>query len=152
MIKVGKDGLTACNHGDYKPLLAHFQTLAGDDAAAFRTQMQTGKPTDHAAPGDTHEARRNLAHEIAKLLAAHMSQGGRLGVGYIVTLARGKTRRPDLTLGRDWQAGLADRCTVDHLTQIRDTLINRIAAVEGTGSPANRNKSQRRRPGNRIDI
>jgi len=190
---VGKPGLTACNHGDYKPLLAHFQTLAGDDAAAFRTLIKSGQPTDHAAPGDTHEARRILVHQIADALAAHhhlatapapqllqecvdllanchpgipwestsgpaaferllsrkaaiAAKGkGPIGVGYVVYLTRQKTRRPDLTLGKDWQAGLADRCTARQLTQIRDTVINRIAAVEGTGAAKARNKSQRGR-------
>lgn len=147
MAAVGKPGLTRCNHGDYKPLLAHFQTLAGDDAAAFRTQMQTGKPTDHAAPGDTHEARRNLSNQIAQALNEHLGRGGQIDVGYLIYITRQKTRRPDLTLGSDWQAGLAERCTANQLEQIRDTIINRIAAAEGTGSPASRNKSQRRRAG-----
>jgi hypothetical protein len=188
---VGKDGITSCNHGDYKPLLSHFQKLAGDEAGAFKTLMKTGKPTDHAAPGDTHEDRRIIAHTIAKVLAAHIYlaetsreqllaeaigehhqyQGdlpwdgsasasefwkvldrkaaiegrgkGPVGVGYIVYITRQKTRRPDLTLRRDWQAGLAERCTVSQLTQIRYTLVNRIDAVEGVGTSVSRNKSQR---------
>jgi hypothetical protein len=193
MLKVGRDGLTACNHDDYGPLLSHFQILAGDDAAAYRTLMKTGAPTDHAAPGDTHEARRILVHQIADALTAHhhlatapepqllqecvdllanyhpgvpwestsgpaafekllarkaaiAAKGkGPISVGYVVYLTRQKTRRPDLTLGKDWQAGLADRCTARQLTQIRDTVINRIAAVEGTGAAKARNKSQRGR-------
>ncbi|MDP3850491.1 MAG: hypothetical protein Q8Q59_08315 [Luteolibacter sp.] len=193
MDAVEKPGITSCNHGDFQPLLAHFQTLAGDDDAAFRSLMKTGKPTDHAAPGDTHEARRILVHQIADALAVHHhlsssdtatllaeamefnrhfhpgtqwkaspariafdkmlarkaaieAKGkGPIGVGYVVYLTRQKTRRPDLTLGNDWQAGLADRCTAHQLTQIRDTVINRIAAVEGTGAAKARNKSQRGR-------
>lgn len=191
MQAVSKPGITSCHHGDFRPLLAHFQTLAGDDASAFENHMRTGKPTDHAAPGDTHEARRILAHAIAERLADHnhlanstidqlLAEGaeawhranpeipfpgpnpdwlsqirarkaaieskgkGPITVGYLVYLVRQKTRRPDLTLGRDWQAGLADRCTAHQLTQIRDTIINRIAAVEGTGSTRARNKSQRK--------
>ena len=193
MNTVGKPGLTACHHVDFQPLLAHFQALAGDDAAAFRSLMKTGKPTDHAAPGDTHEARRTIVHQIADALTAHHhlatsdaatllaeamefnrhfhpgtqwqesparvaftkmlarkdsieAKGkGPIGVGYVVYLTRQKTRRPDLTLGQDWQACLADRCTAHQLRQIRDTVINRIAAVEGTGSAKTRNKSQRGR-------
>ncbi len=191
MAAVGRPGITACNHGDFRPLLAHFQTLAGDDSSAFRSLMKSGKPTDHAAPSDTHEARRILVHQIADALAAHQhlasadtatllaeamefnyrfhpgthwsasparlaftkmldrkaaieSKGkGPITVGYVVYITRQKTRRPDLTLGKDWQAGLADRCTVSQLTQIRDTVINRIAATEGVGRAATRNKSQR---------
>lgn len=188
---VGKPGLTACNHQDFRPLLAHFQTLAGADAAAFKSLMRSGKPTDHAAPADTHEERATVAATIAEILAAHMhlantsveqllseaksvheicqvgvqweasttaaaframltrksaisAKGkGPITVGYVVYLTRQKTRRPDLTLGQNWQAGLADRCTVKQLEQIRSTLVNRIAAVEGAGTTQGRNKSQR---------
>ena len=189
MEAVGKPGITACNHIDFRPLLAHFQTLAGDDAQAFRTHMRSGKPTDNAAPGDTHEARGVMVSLIAEALAGHLHlantpaatllaetiavfavyQPGMppeavesspafrqllarktaiaakapIQVGYIVYLTRQKTRRPDLTLGQNWKAGLAERCTVNQLTQIRDTLVNRIAAVEGVGSSQSRNKSQR---------
>lgn len=143
MDAVGKPGITACNHGEFQPLIAHFQTLAGDDAAAFRSLMKTGKPTDHAAPGDTHEARRIIAHQIAQALADHLANGGQIGVGYIIYITRQKTRRPDLQLGSDWQAGLAERCTAVQLAQIRNTVINRIAAAEGVGSASSRNNSQR---------
>lgn len=190
MAAVGKPGLTACSHEDFRPLRAHFYTLAGRDDAAFRDHLSSGPPTSHAAPGDTYEARRELAWSIAQALNAHLhladtsldahiaesvqewdranpgqpypgpdpvwisglrarksaieSGGGPITVGYLVWLIRQKTRRPDLRLGSDWQAGLVDRCTVSQLTQIRATVINRIAAREGLGSPKSRNKSQRR--------
>jgi hypothetical protein len=192
MEAVGKPGITSCNHGDFQPLLAHFQTLAGDDAAAFRTLIKSGKPSDHAMPGDTFEIRRQIVHSIsvhllshirlaetpqALLLAEaigdhHQSQGeipwegsasaqafraliarkdaiaakgkGPINVGYLVYLTRQKTRRPDLQLGKDWQSSLAERCTASQLDQIRSTIINRIAAVEGTGDRKARNKSQHR--------
>lgn len=188
---VNRPGITACNHEHFRPLLAHFQTLAGDDAQAFKSLMKTGKPTDNAAPGDTFESREEIVSVIADALAAHMhlantaedvllaeakavheiyqeglpwegsatsaafrimlarkaaieAKGkGPLTVGYVVYLTRQKTRRPDLTLGNDWKAGLAERCTAKQLTQIRDTLVNRISAVEGVGSSQTRNKSQR---------
>lgn len=164
---VGRPGITACNHDDFRPLLAHFQVLAGDDGSAFESLMKTGKPNGHAAPGDSHEARRVIANQIAQAIAEHErvatavlsdldpdaqarrarldAKGSHIGIGYLVWLVRQKTRRPDLQLGQDWQTTLADRCTVIQLTQIRDTVINRIAAAEGTGSTAGRNKSQRRR-------
>ena len=190
MEAVGKPGITACNHGDFQPLLAHFQTLAGDDSAAFRSLMKTGKPTDHAAPGDSFEVRRQIAKSIADHLLFHIhiatssidqliAEGaeewyranpeipfpgpnpdwlskirskktsidangkGPINVGYLVWITRQKTRRPDLQLGKDWQAGLAERCTAKQLDEIRSTIINRIAAVEGIGDRHNRNKSQR---------
>jgi DNA-binding transcriptional ArsR family regulator len=169
---VGRDGLTDCLHEHFKQLLAHFQTLAGKDAAAFANSMQTGPAS--SKPGDDHEQRRVLAHLIMEVLAAHIwlaevsaqelatqtestaayqklrarreairsHPDGAIREGYIVTLARSKTRRRDLNLGRDLKAGLADRCNVDQLEQIRDTLINRIAAREGIEDNG-RNKSQK---------
>jgi len=193
---VGKSGLSACNHEDFRPLMAHFQILAGEDARAFSNLMQSGKASDHAEPGDTHEARRQLAHGIAAIIADHMhlaqssidqlvaesadawyrtnsteypgpdpewisslqsrkaaisSHGkGPITVGYLIYIARQKTRRPDLSLGRDWQAGLAERCSARQLTEIRSTIVNRINAVEGLGSASTRNKTQRS-PKSRVD-
>ncbi|WAC18843.1 hypothetical protein OVA24_16555 [Luteolibacter sp. SL250] len=69
---VGKKGLTACHHDDFRPLLAHFQTLAGDDTAALANLLKSGHQTDNADPGDTQEARRQLAYLIATALAEHM--------------------------------------------------------------------------------
>lgn len=191
MEAVGRPGITACNHEDFRPLLAHFQTLSGDDAAAFTNLMKTGKPTDHAAAGDTFEARRILAHQIAERLADHIHLAetshddllaealdahyqinpsqpwegsgsaqefwklmlrkgaiaengkGPITVGYLIWIVRAKTRRPDLQLGKDWQAALVDRCTVTQLDQIRSTIVNRIAAVEGVGESKSRNRKQR---------
>ncbi len=189
---VGLAGFTACYHEHFRPLLAHFQTLSGDDSSAFANLLKSGPKTDHAAPGDTQEKRRQVAHTIAAKLTAHShlaetpeadfiaqamddfyrqddncrawetsrchsdlqlilarkaaiaaAEKGPITVGYLVYLVRQKTRRADLTLGKDWQAGLADRCTVTQLTQILYTVTNRIAAVEGVGSSKTRNKSQR---------
>lgn len=145
MAAVGKPGLTACHHDDFHPLLQHFYTLSGDSGKALAAALKTGKPTDHAATGDTFERRRNIANDIATAITRHTQAGGKIGVGYLVKLVRNKTRRPALSLGSDWQAGLVDRCTAEHLDQIRSTIINRIAAADGTGDPASRNKSQRRR-------
>jgi hypothetical protein len=140
---VGKSGLTACTHGDFQPLMAHFKTLSGDLAGALSSHLKTGAPVSGADPGDTWETRRLLAHQIATAVTRHTAAAGKIGVGYVVSLVRAKTRRPDLTLGSDWEAGLADRCTTSQLVQIRDTVINRISAADGVGCPANRNKSQR---------
>lgn len=190
MAAVGKPGLTACSHEDFRPLRAHFFTLAGRDAEAFRDHLTSGPTSDHAAPGDTHEARRQLAHGIAEILTAHLHlaetsidqlvaesahewhrlnaadypgpdpvwladlaarkaaidahERGPITLGYVLHIVRMKTRRPDLTLGHDWQAGLSDRLTLRQLTGLRTTLVNRINALEGLGSKATRNKSQRR--------
>jgi hypothetical protein len=136
MSVTGNPGLTSCQHSDYRPLMAHFKVLSGDDAGAFIDLMHTGPATDHAAPGDTHEERRIVAHHICQAIREHQTSGGKIGIGYVVTLARHKTRRPDLTLPGDIQASLADRCTVAQLCQIRATIINRIATAEGRTKPA----------------
>jgi hypothetical protein len=188
---VGKDGLTACNNGDFLPVKSHFQTLAGDLAGAFDSALKSNKPTDHAAPGDTIEARRKTVHLIAQELEAHIyiathteeqiladsaarwahdfpdepkpdpdpdwlrklrerkaaidERGkGPIDVGYIIYITRQKTRRPNLTLGKDWKTGLVDRCTTQQLDQILYTLVNRINAVEGVEeSEQGRNKKQK---------
>jgi hypothetical protein len=191
MACVGKPGLTSCHHDDFRPLLAHFQTLAGDDSAALGNLLKSGHKTDNADPRDTQEARRQLAYLIADRLADHIyvatnsvetilaesretwvpstpseiypgpdpdwlsklkrrkaaidsREKGPLGVGYLITIVRQKTRRRELQLGEIWQDGLAERCTVEQLRQILFTLTNRINAVEGIQeTEAGRNKAQR---------
>ena len=136
----GRPGLSSCIHSDYRPLMAQFKILSGDDAGAFTDLTHTGPAG--GTPGDTHEERRIIAHHIAQAIREHQHGGGKIGVGYVVAIARHKTRRPDLTLPGDLQAALADRCTVTQLDQIRSTVINRIDAAEGRGDPAHRNRSQ----------
>ena len=142
-IAVGRSGLTDCMHADFKPLLAHFQVLSGKHPEAFKNLMSTGRPKVSADAEDTYENRRVLAHQIAQAMERHTAAGGKIGVGYIVAIARHKTRRPTLTLGNDWQAGLVERLDVNQLRQLRNTVINRISAAEGNGPAEGRNKSQR---------
>lgn len=200
---VGKPGLRACSHGDFRPLLAWFQQLAGEDHKALATRLRTGKVKDHGPDGDTHEARGKIVAEIRGRLAAHIlladlpwsdlldrwtaaSQSawaagdeflvmgsdavpgrdpwpglnpvwldkslarkthigakGPIREGYLISLVRGKTRRPDLDLGPDLYAGLAQRCTLKQLQDLLSTLVNRINAREGTGRAQDRNKKQK---------
>lgn len=80
----------------------------------------------------------------ARRAAIQAHPKGAFREGYIVRLARDITRKPDLNLGRDLKAGLADRCAVDHLTRIRDTLVNRIAVREDRPeSEQGRNRKRR---------
>ncbi len=70
--------------------------------------------------------------------------GGPLREGYLIAIARNKTRRPDLNLGRDIWSGLAERCTAKQLGDLLFTLVNRIAVREGRPeSKAGRNKKQK---------
>lgn len=191
---VGKDGLRACAHAEFRPLLAWFQKLAGLDEKAFATQMRTGKVTTGGPADDTREARETIAHEMRIRLEDHIEladrswpdllhiwtdrsradwqiygapgepwpgldskflakatlrkeaiekNGGAIRVGYLVAIARMKTRRPDLTLGPDPFAGLAERCSVNQLRQLLSTLVNRINAREGLGAAGTRNKKQK---------
>ncbi|MCW1883974.1 hypothetical protein OKA04_04490 [Luteolibacter flavescens] len=175
MAAVGKPGLTALDHDDFNPVMAHFATLAGHDDKALARLMKTGPATRDQ--DDTHERRRQLAHLIATELATHIRLGeisavdlaaetadtgtyqrlraareairahkdGPIREGYLIFLARQKTRRPQLTLGRDLEAGLADRCTVDQLTQLLSTLRNRIATREGRADAGKRAPGTARR-------
>lgn len=70
--KVGKPGLRACTHGDFRPLLAWFQQLAGQDSKALSTHLRTGRVQDTGPAGDTHEARGKIVAEIRGRLAAHI--------------------------------------------------------------------------------
>lgn len=73
-------------------------------------------------------------------------EGGPIREGYLVAIVRQKTRRPDLKLGPDLRAGLAERCTVRQLRELLSTLVNRINAKEGVGSTGRRNKKQGSKP------
>jgi hypothetical protein len=190
---VGKDGLRACAHADFRPLLAWFQQLAGLDDKALATRLRSGKVTTGGPADDTREAREAIAHEIRIRLEDHIEladrswpdllqiwtdrsraswqtygtpgepwpgldskflakatlrkeaveqNGGAIRHGYLVALARQKTRRPDLTFGPDIFAGLADRCTVKQLRDLLSTLVNRINAREGLGETGKRNRKQ----------
>jgi hypothetical protein len=71
MTAVRRPGITSCYHDDFRPLLAHFQHLAGDDAGAYSNLVTTGPAADHGDPQDTHEARRQLAYHIVSALDIH---------------------------------------------------------------------------------
>ena len=139
----GKSGLTELNHGDFRPVLAQFQHLAGHDVAAFRLYMRSGPARGSGPAEDTHEARSGWAHQIRKVLDDHAASGGTITGGFVVWLARNKFRRPNLNFGNDLYAGLAERLSVDELRQLLYTLVNRIAAKEGRGDRRERNKGQR---------
>ena len=70
---------------------------------------------------------------------------GAIREGFVVFLARQKTKRPNLTLGSDLEAGLADRLDVPQLLQLLSTLRNRIATREGRADAHKRAPGYRRR-------
>lgn len=150
---VGISSLRECGNNHYRTLMAHFLCLAGKDDSAFRLQVKTGRVKDHGAPEDTHENRETRRALILQALldhahrcdpahaqhdpaaaAASASKGGIITSGYVITLAKAKCRGRSL-----------DSLTATQLDQILYTIKNRIAAREGRGSSATRNKSQQRR-------
>jgi len=157
---VGKPGLSACNHGDFLPVRAHFALLAGRDEKALDDLMRSGQVKDHGAPDDTHEGRRNVVHLIREAVGFHVilaesSEGevsakdlaawkalradpkGPIREGYVIFVAKTKFKVQARSID-----DLSERLTVAQLKQLHFTIVNRINAKEGRGEKHERNKSQ----------
>jgi hypothetical protein len=146
----GCAGLTDAGNDNFRAIRARFLLLQGRDVPAFEMQLRTGRTRDHAAPEDTHEARERMRAVILGEFRAHgdrlaadpalaarvAEKGGLIHAGYALALAKAKFPR---TAPADLSAA--------QLGQILYTVRNRIAAREGRGSTATRNKSQRRQGG-----
>jgi hypothetical protein len=149
---IGRSSLREATNDDYRPLRAHFLTLAGREDQAFSTYLRTGRVKDRGPAEDTHERREELRTLILQSLIAHgekvtpgharycsataavvAAKGGMLTQGYVVSLAKAKARGREL-----------GSLTAGELAQILYTVRNRIAAREGRGSTRGRNKSQRK--------
>lgn len=149
---VGISSLRECGNNHYRPLMAHFLTLAGRDASAFSLALRTGRVKDHGAIEDTHEARETRRAQILAALLDHgrrcdprsaeydgkiaaivATKGGIIAAGYVIAIAKNKCRGRAL-----------DSLTATELDQLLWTTRNRIAAREGRGAPANRNQKQRK--------
>jgi hypothetical protein len=144
--------LRACGNNHFRALMAHFLCLAGRDDSAFRYQLKTGRVKDHGAIDDTHENRETQRRLIVEALLAHgrrcepqaaeydpavaakvVEKGGIITQGYVVQIAKAKNKGKSL-----------DSLTARDLAQVLYTVRNRIAAKEGRGTPARRNKTQRK--------
>lgn len=163
MAAVGRDGLTACDHGHFCDLMGYFKTAAGKEDEALTWFLKGSKNTQRQIAWSIVErltAHIALAHSTVEQLTASTPPrrikgllakreaildhaDGPFTFEALVKIVRDKTRRPDLTLGPDLKASLADRCSAPQLAHIRFTLVNRIAEREGTGLTSDRNKSQR---------
>lgn len=163
MAAVGRPGLSACDHNHFCDLMGHFKLAAGRDDEAMEWFLKGGKNSErqlawaisqiladhlllaHTTPEQIAETTspRSLKRRLAKFAALQDHAEGPITYDYLVSIVRDKTRRPDLTLGPDLAASLAERCTVQQLLWIRNTLVNRIAEREGSGLASERNKSQR---------
>lgn len=134
----GIDSLTKARRNQFRAIKAHFQELAGDISGAMSNQLKTGKVKDHGDDYDTHENRELWHTKIKRHLAEHQARcavpgeagsnaaraGGSLGMGYIISIARNKFRKP---------ASWADLTTLTAF-ELRDlffTTKTRIAKREG---------------------
>jgi len=177
---VGKPGLTALLHQDWRPVMAHFQMLAGKDDAAFALHMRSGRRTDKADARNTHENSDTVFQVIKQALRTHSylartpisqiiadkadaTQGpvpsswiesiklravsialhqaaekDIIGEAYTLIVARRKFHVQAATF-----EALRDRLNHGQLAGLRSTIINRIAAREGVGSPETRNVGQK---------
>lgn len=161
---VGRGGLSECDHQHFCTLMGHFHAAAGHEAEALRWYLRAGKDTERQIAWSI---ARILADHIAlskstvetliattpprklkSLLAARESildhPEGPLDFNDLLTIVRGKTKRPGLTLDPDnLAASLADRCDKLQLSLIRFTITNRRNEREGRGHTSDRNKSQK---------
>lgn len=151
---VGRKGLSSCQNSHYKRLRNHFRRLQGHKTAAGDDQ---GAPQSGEG-GDTLERRTHLVRTIATELDAHarrvshpqdeaswvastaaMKNGGAIGRGYLLGIARAKNPETEL---KDLDALVL--LTVAKLEHLLWTMRNRIAVREGHESKRGRNKSQRK--------
>ena len=108
---VGCSSLTKCVQNDYLPLLAHFQSLTGQDGDAFNTHIQNQPANDTADPDDTIEARKQVIGRIEQEL-----EGTRFSLGYVRAIARNKHKTTNL-----------ESLTKKQLTQLLMTAKKRVA-------------------------
>lgn len=156
-------GLTSCNSSHFCDLMGHFKAAAGKEEEAMHWFLRAGKNAERQvawsivsrleahtslATATEDEIRaKTLPRSLDRLLDRrcaildHVS--GPISIAYLVSIVRDKTGRPNLTLGDDLVASLAERCTFSQLLAVRNTLVNRIAEREGTGHTSDRNKSQK---------
>lgn len=163
MAAVGRAGISACDHHHFCDLMGHFKLAAGRDDDAMNWFLRGGKNSErqlawaisknladhlflaHATVEEITAitSPRSLKRRLAKRESLADHALGPITYDYLLSIVRDKTRRPDLTLGEDLAASLAERCTINQLFWIRNTLVNRIAEREGSGLSEHRNRSQR---------
>lgn len=138
-------GLRGLMRADFRTVRAHFLHLAGMDEAAFALLMRTGQAAGHAgSEGDPKEnieqcdkAIAGIFEKIVRHFATQPGEGDPRdrAKAYLASTVAWKERKLACTW-RGWPA--KDRW------HLYFTLKNRLAAMTGTGDPANRNKSQRK--------
>jgi hypothetical protein len=160
----GKAGLSCLDHQDFRPVLAHFNMLAGKDDEALSQLLNSGKAKDSGPAWDTRENRDTYAHLIRQELQAHIAlataplesitdpklkaartaideEGSWIGEGYVLSIARHKAGKAFLRSLDE----LADRLTTKQLVDLLATVRNRISTREGRAIKERR-KPQKRKP------
>ena len=108
---VGCESLTKCIQSDYLGLLAHFQSLTGQDGKAFSTHIKNQPANDRADEDDTPEARDQVIARITQEIA-----GSKYKPAYVYAIARNKFGTTKLT-----------SLTKTKLTQLLMTIKSRVA-------------------------
>lgn len=153
---VRREGLKMCQSSHYRKLLSTFRAMRGaadpgGSPAKHRRQSREG--------GDTGERREQLMFLLAHELAAHAkrvenpqtpeevkwaamasTKGGVITEAYLLSIARAKNGGTTL---HDTECLI--KLTSARLEELVFTLRNRIAAREGRGETAQRNKKQSRK-------
>jgi len=148
---VGIESLTECRNSHFRTLRGHFNVLLGKEDKGFRDYTRTGKFRDRGPVEDTHEARETWRAKIAGELMSHAVRCNPKAEGHDPALAavvaeKGGIITPSyvIQIAKRQNAGKAlDALPADRLRAIYYTTRNRIAAREGRGQTANRNKGQR---------
>ncbi len=165
---VGKPGISACNGGDFRPVMAHFLALAGKDAEAFRQHMRTGPVKDSSPADDTHEAREQWLAILRQEIFVHVelgdcaevnvpvdflshwkairAAGGPIRNGYASAIAASKFR-----IYKTGFDQLHTKLTAKQLEQLFYTVRNRILSREGRPQTEDgRNRQQRSQAGKKA--
>lgn len=117
----GHHGFTDCRQSDFSSLLAHFQHLAGDDAAAFSRHMRAGKETEVVAP-QTKWHLDQAIQKIGSFLTNDPDLMTNAGRSYCLAIARDQ-------LGRNFTWESLGRIAPDRLTKLVFTIRNRAAQM-----------------------
>ncbi len=151
---VRREGLRDCANSHFRKLLIHFRGLRG-----VKTKGGDAGRKWSGESGDSGERREQILRRLAAELREHARRvespvtpaeqaiadaaavKGIIGEAYLMQIARAKNRAETL---HDF--GCLIKLPASRLEQLHSTLRNRIAAREGRGDAARRNKSQRKRP------
>lgn len=143
MSAVGLGGISKIGRSHWRPVFAHFLTLAGRADEAYAVLTTTGPKRDHGPAGDTHESSEALVHQMREALFRHSRASIPPGAvpihpGWLLAAARQRTGKPTLT----WDT-MAERLHPGTLVGLLSHLRNHIARREGRESDR---RSQRSYP------